>query len=71
MISNLVSIEPTPDVSNGNHNYKPKPKNPPAERESAIDILYENERGGFLCGVALFSGAALGGLDPTPWSEFS
>lgn len=39
------------------------------KRETAIDILYENERGGFCCGVGLFSGAALGGLDPTPWSE--
>ncbi|RFU79758.1 pentatricopeptide repeat domain-containing [Trichoderma arundinaceum] len=39
------------------------------KRETAIDILYENERGGFLCGVALFSGAALGGLDPTPWTN--
>jgi hypothetical protein len=40
------------------------------KRETAIDILYENERGGFLCcGVGLFSSAALGGLDPTPWSE--
>ncbi|UKZ91047.1 uncharacterized protein TrAFT101_006043 [Trichoderma asperellum] len=40
------------------------------KRETAIDILYENERGGFLCcGVGLFSAAALGGLDPTPWTN--
>ncbi|KAJ6782429.1 hypothetical protein PWT90_07301 [Aphanocladium album] len=38
-------------------------------RETAIDILYENERGGFLCGAALFSSKALGGLDPTPWTN--
>ncbi|KAI5467156.1 hypothetical protein BGZ63DRAFT_498569 [Mariannaea sp. PMI_226] len=38
-------------------------------RESAIDILYENERGGFLCGIALFSGQALGGLDPPAWTN--
>lgn len=45
------------------------PKRPRVERETAIDILYENERGGFLCGIALFSGAALGGLDATPWTN--
>ncbi|KAL6904946.1 hypothetical protein GGI43DRAFT_421256 [Trichoderma evansii] len=39
------------------------------KRETAIDILYENERGGFFCGVGLFSSAALGGLDPTPWTN--
>ncbi|ETR98810.1 hypothetical protein M419DRAFT_88149 [Trichoderma reesei RUT C-30] len=39
------------------------------KRETAIDILYENERGGFMCGVALFSSAALGCLDPTPWTN--
>lgn len=46
------------------------PKKPRIERETVIDILYENERGGFLCGAALFSAAALGGLDATPWSKF-
>lgn len=39
------------------------------ETETAIDILYENERGGFLCGIPLFSGAALGNLDPPPWTN--
>ncbi|PFH56886.1 hypothetical protein XA68_15825 [Ophiocordyceps unilateralis] len=38
-------------------------------RESAIDILYENERGGFLCGSALFSFKALGCLDPPAWTN--
>ncbi|KAK3325165.1 hypothetical protein B0H66DRAFT_111534 [Apodospora peruviana] len=44
---------------------KPKPKTPEAE----IDILYENQRGGFLCGMALFSSKALGNLDPPPWTN--
>ncbi|KAH8171330.1 meiotically up-regulated 65 protein [Sarocladium implicatum] len=44
-------------------------KRPHVERETVIDILYENERGGFLCGTALFSGAALGGLDAAPWTN--
>ncbi|KAI1416156.1 hypothetical protein F5Y13DRAFT_128300 [Hypoxylon sp. FL1857] len=41
------------------------------EPESAIDILYENQRGGFLCGIPLFSSAALGNLDPPPWTNFA
>ncbi|XXH03659.1 hypothetical protein Hte_010064 [Hypoxylon texense] len=39
------------------------------EPETAIDILYENQRGGFLCGIPLFSSAALGNLDPPPWTN--
>ncbi len=46
-----------------------KPNRKIDNRETAIDILYENERGGFLCGSALFSSKALGGLDPTPWTN--
>ncbi|KAG4417715.1 hypothetical protein IFR04_009154 [Cadophora malorum] len=37
--------------------------------DSAIDILYENQRGGFLCGMPLFSASALGNLDPSPWTN--
>ncbi|KAG0652441.1 Meiotically up-regulated 65 [Hyphodiscus hymeniophilus] len=39
------------------------------EHESAIDILYENQRGGFLCGIPLFSSRALGNLDPSQWTN--
>ncbi|KAK3501802.1 hypothetical protein B0T13DRAFT_211204 [Neurospora crassa] len=39
--------------------------------ESAIDILYENQRGCFLCGSPLFSGKALGPLDPPAWTNFA
>ncbi|KAK4230241.1 putative PEX23-like peroxisomal biogenesis factor 23-like protein [Podospora fimiseda] len=39
--------------------------------ESAIDILYENQRGGFLCGIPLFSSKALGGLDPPAWTNYA
>ncbi|KAI6092195.1 hypothetical protein F4821DRAFT_158997 [Hypoxylon rubiginosum] len=42
----------------------------PKEPETAIEILYENQRGGFLCGIPLFSSAALGNLDPPPWTNF-
>lgn len=41
------------------------------EPESAIDILYENQRGGFLCTIPLFSGRALGNLDPSPWTNIA
>ncbi|KAF9774312.1 hypothetical protein IL306_007674 [Fusarium sp. DS 682] len=60
--------EPTPDAFHGNHP-QVKPKKPHVERETAIDILYENERGGFLCGIPLFSSQALGGLDPPAWTN--
>ncbi|KAI0972422.1 hypothetical protein F4678DRAFT_60187 [Xylaria arbuscula] len=43
----------------------------PKEIESEIDILYENQRGGFLCGIPLFSSAALGNLDPPAWTNFA
>ncbi|KFA73818.1 hypothetical protein S40288_07853 [Stachybotrys chartarum IBT 40288] len=46
-----------------------KPERPRIQRETAIDILYENERGGFLCGNALFSSKALGSLDPPAWTN--
>ncbi|TVY64305.1 Meiotically up-regulated protein [Lachnellula suecica] len=39
------------------------------EPESAIDVLYENQRGGFLCGIPLFASKALGNLDPAPWTN--
>ena len=50
---------------------KPKPRPKPKTPESAIDILYENERGGFLCGIPLFSSMALGNLDPPAWTNFA
>ncbi|RGP62251.1 meiotically up-regulated 65 [Fusarium longipes] len=65
--SNLP-IEPTPDAFHGDHPLV-KPTKPRVKRETAIDILYENERGGFLCGIPLFSSQALGGLDPPAWTN--
>lgn len=41
------------------------------ELETHIDVLYENQRGCFFCGLPLFSSAALGNLDPTPWTNFA
>lgn len=34
-----------------------------------MDILYENQRGLFLCGLPLFAAQALGNLDPPPWTN--
>ncbi|KAB8301052.1 hypothetical protein EYC80_002974 [Monilinia laxa] len=36
-----------------------------------IDILYQNERGLILCGLHMFSGQALGNLDPAPWTNIA
>lgn len=76
----ILTAEPTNETGNGHTNgdtngeteergrsktTRPKPK----DDESAIDILYENQRGGFLCGIPLFSSKALGNLDPSPWTN--
>ncbi|KAI1812635.1 hypothetical protein GGS20DRAFT_599862 [Poronia punctata] len=53
--------------ANGHDGHIPRPKTP----ETAIDILYENQRGGFLCGIPLFSSAALGNLDPPAWTNYA
>ncbi|MCJ1376494.1 hypothetical protein MMC20_007737 [Loxospora ochrophaea] len=38
-----------------------------AQRESEVDILYENQRGWFLCGIPLYSSKSLLNLDPAAW----
>ncbi|KAL2143725.1 hypothetical protein VTI28DRAFT_10089 [Corynascus sepedonium] len=71
----VVVEEPTPQVeaaggptaSAKTPHVRGKPKTP----ESEIDILYENQRGGFLCGIPLFSSKALGNLDPPAWTNFA
>ncbi|KAI1260897.1 hypothetical protein F5Y18DRAFT_419776 [Xylariaceae sp. FL1019] len=61
------ALRDTRRISAIKQHYPPNPR----ELETAIDILYENQRGGFLCGIPLFSGAALGNLDPSPWTNFA
>ncbi|RKF56439.1 Meiotically up-regulated gene 65 protein [Erysiphe neolycopersici] len=41
------------------------------EPDSAVDVLYENQRGGVCFGKLLFSARALGNLDPTPWTNIA
>lgn len=35
--------------------------------DTFIDILYENQRGSFFCGIPLYSGKSLLNFDPSPW----
>ncbi|KAG8158395.1 hypothetical protein KVR01_011517 [Diaporthe batatas] len=60
----LVGPQRTHSDANGTQRRKPTP-------ETAIDILYENERGGMFCGIPLFSPKALGQLDPPNWTNFA
>lgn len=43
------------------------------ENDTFIDILYENQRGAFFCGIPLYSENSLLNFDPSPWqtSTFS
>jgi len=71
-----VVEEPTPQIGTGPQGPSPQTTKAggrarPKSAESAIDILYENQRGGFLCGIPLFSSKALGNLDPPPWTNFA
>ncbi|KAI0012314.1 hypothetical protein F4779DRAFT_84745 [Xylariaceae sp. FL0662B] len=73
-----VTVEETGSAEDGlaeSHNRNKRLSQPgprtPKEPETAIDILYENQRGAFLCGLPLFSSAALGNLDPPPWTNFA
>lgn len=70
----MYVLGPTPQVEAGDPVSKlqtTKHHNKPKIPESAVDILYENQRGGFLCGMPLFSSMALGNLDPPAWTNFA
>ncbi|RCI09268.1 hypothetical protein L249_1515 [Ophiocordyceps polyrhachis-furcata BCC 54312] len=64
-----VPEEPSIEIQGNVRPPTPQPQLSCVTRETAIDILYENERGGFLCGSALFSAKALGCLDPPAWTN--
>ena len=38
-----------------------------AKVDTFIDVLYENQRGSFFCGIPLYSSNSLLNLDPSPW----
>ncbi|EEB05948.1 spore wall assembly protein [Schizosaccharomyces japonicus yFS275] len=39
------------------------------EKTQEIDVLYENQRGIFFCGIPLFSAQSLLNFDPAPWID--
>ena len=49
--------------------FKPKKKRSKSKEpvDSFIDVLYENQRGAFLCGIPLYSSNSLLNLDPASW----
>lgn len=62
-----IKTEPSPFIkSNFSKPVSPRGRSSP---ETAIDVLYENQRGGLLCGIPLFSPKALGQLDPPAWTN--
>ncbi|KAJ1333801.1 tectonin beta-propeller repeat-containing protein 1 [Microdochium nivale] len=68
----IVIDQPTPNErGNATQSSTKGRKSKTHDPETAIDILYENERGCILCGVPLFSAAALGNLDPSAWTNFA
>jgi len=71
-----VMVEgPTPQVEVGDPvlgaKTAAKDHGKPQTSESELDVLYENQRGGFLCGIPLFSSMALGNLDPPAWTNYA
>ena len=68
------------DGENGKGQAKQSPKRPsrkpfrsrkhsvkPLENDTFIQILYENQRGAFFCGIPLYSANSLLNFDPSPW----
>ena len=48
--------------------FKKKAKTKAREKvDTFIDVLYENQRGSFFCGVPLYSSNSLLNFDPSPW----
>ena len=40
------------------------------DQEFEVDVLYENQRGWFFCGIPLYSSKSLLNFDPSPWTTF-
>ncbi|KAJ9654326.1 hypothetical protein H2198_006624 [Neophaeococcomyces mojaviensis] len=63
--SEAVDFAPQPEVVGKQKAEEPKQKqNKP---ESEVDILYENQRGSFFCGIPLYSHSSLLNFDPAAW----
>ncbi|MCJ1441111.1 MAG: hypothetical protein MMC23_001597 [Stictis urceolatum] len=48
-----------------------KPKAAKQREEYAVDVLYENQRGSFFCGIPLYSSNSLLNFDPSAWQTAS
>ena len=46
---------------------KRKTKKTKSSEDSFIDVLYENQRGSFFCGIPVYSSNSLLNFDPSPW----
>lgn len=46
---------------------QPRKRDNVRRAQGEIDVLYENQRGFFLCGIPLFSSKSLLNFDPSPW----
>jgi len=44
-----------------------KPHKVRKQQDYEVDILYENQRGSFFCGIPLYSSKSLLNFDPSPW----
>ena len=45
-----------------------KPPKKPVQEEAVVDVLYENQRGLFLCGLPYYSSQSLLNFDPAAWT---
>ena len=57
---------PDEERQHGHDNRSRKPKKK-SEQDYEIDVLYENQRGAWFCGIPLFSHSSLLNFDPSPW----
>lgn len=55
----------TSDQPKPKHDMKAKNQIPKSDQE--VDILYENQRGSFICGIPLYSHSSLLNFDPAAW----
>ena len=49
------------------HDANTSAPNPTQSQDAVIDVLYENQRGAWFCGLPLFSSASLLNFDPAAW----
>lgn len=70
--SSTVDFGKRPDTAAAEEQQQPKPipapsmKRPKKENQE-IDVLFENQRGSFFCGIPLYSHSSLLNFDPSAW----